>query len=172
MPLTEIRRITTDDPLYEQERALREEVLLRPLGLDLTKFDAAFPGVESRFEHFVAVVEHQKGPRVVGCATLLSGEQEAGVGQLMQMAVDGQRQGEGIGRRLVAAVEARAFGGAPGGHGLGRLCCHSRVEAAPFYEALGWRREGDVFEEVGIPHVTLVVDRPAAPVERPWARGM
>lgn len=167
--MTEIRRITTDDPLYEQERALREEVLLRPLGLDLAKFDEAFPGVEARFEHFVAVAEHQKGPRVIGCAALLVNEPESGVGQLMQMAVDPQRQGEGIGRRLVAGVEARAFGPSPVGHGLGRLCCHSRVEAAAFYESLGWRREGEVFEEVGIPHVTLVVDRPPAPPERPWS---
>jgi predicted GNAT family N-acyltransferase len=154
-----IRRITQNDPLYAQELALREEVLLRPVGLDIEGFQAEFPGAEERFEHFVAVFNHPLGDRVIGCATLLvengdgAGEGAVGVGKLMQMAVDPQRQGEGIGRRLVVAVESRAFGEL----GLRELYCHAREDVVGFYAALGWEVEGDGFEEVGIPHRRMVV---------------
>ncbi|MBX3402223.1 MAG: GNAT family N-acetyltransferase [Phycisphaeraceae bacterium] len=154
-----IRRITLDDPLYPQECALRESVLLRPIGLDVPKFKALFPGVEERFEHFVAVFAHPSGPRIVGCATLLPDHPEPGVGKLMQMAVDLQRQGEGIGTRLVVAVEQRAFGEL----GLRELFCHARDTAYGFYASLGWTFDSEVFDEAGVPHRRMVF-RPG-PVE-------
>jgi len=143
-----IRRIGTGEIFYEQERRLRERALLEPIGLDLARFDASFPGVDERAEHFAAIFDHPAGDRVVGCALLLPDEPEEGVGRLMQMAVDIQRRGEGIGRRLVVAVEYRAFGEL----GLDALTCDARIEAVPFYERLGWVAEGHAFEEVGIPH--------------------
>ena len=79
------------------------------------------------------------------------------------MVVDPQCQGEGLGHRLVVAIESRAFGELD----FVRLSCHARVEAATFYDRLGWVPDGDVFEEVGIPHRSMVLDRPPAPIERP-----
>lgn len=146
--MAEIRRITTDDPLYPQECALREQVLLNPIGYDMARFRAEFTGLEERFEHFVAVVRHGSGLRVVGCATLLPNYPSPGMGKLMQMAVDPQRQGEGLGRRLVVAVESRAFGEL----GLTELFCHAQLPAMGFYEALGWGTDSDEFTEAGIPH--------------------
>ena len=143
-----VRRITLSDPLYAQECALRETVLLNPIGLDVPKFKALFPGVEERFEHFVAVFAHPSGPRVIGCATLLADYPDSGTGKLMQMAVDLQRQGEGIGTRLVVAVERRAFGEL----GLHSLFCHARDTAYGFYASLGWAFDSDTFSEAGVPH--------------------
>lgn len=154
--MTEIRRITMDDPLYPQECALRESVLLRPLGLSMEDLRREFPGVEERFEHFVAVFDHPSGPRVIGCATLLANFPEPGIGKLMQMAVDLQRQGEGIGRRLVVEVERRAFGEL----GLTELFCHAQLPAVGFYTALGWKVEGEVFKEAGIDHRRMVLRPP------------
>jgi predicted GNAT family N-acyltransferase len=148
-----IRRITTSDPLYPQERALREEVLLGPIGFDMARFEAEFPGLEDRFEHFVAVFDHPSGPRVVGCAALLRDPDQPEVARLMQMAVDLQRQGEGIGRRLVVAAERRAFGEL----GITRLYCHAQLPAVDFYRRLGWTEDGEVFTEAGIPHRKMVV---------------
>ncbi|HYE03323.1 MAG TPA: GNAT family N-acetyltransferase [Phycisphaerales bacterium] len=136
------------DPLYAQEVALREAVLLGPIGMDMAALEAEFPGYERRFEHFVAVLDHPSGPRVVGCVTLLADHPVPGTGKLMQMCVDRQRQGEGIGRRLVAALERRAFGEL----GLTGLYCHAQLPACGFYEKLGWSYEGDVFDEGGVPH--------------------
>jgi predicted GNAT family N-acyltransferase len=170
-----IVRIHPDHPLYPQECALREEVLLRPLGLSMDWWRKNFGEIEDRAEHFVATVEHPRpapgkvsafgtGRRVIGCAALLphdssaGGGGGAGIGRLMQMAVDRQRQGEGVGRRLVATIESRAFGEL----GLRELYCHAQVRALPFYEQLGWEAVGDIFEEGGIPHRRMVIRCPIA----------
>lgn len=149
--MTRVLLIGTSHELYPQEVDLRERVLLAPVGIDVAKFRELFPGMEERFEHFVAVIDHPKGKRVVGCVCLLPGYPKPGVGKLMQMAVDPQRQGEGIGRELVVHLERRAFGEL----GLSSLFCHSRQDAVPFYEKLGWRVTGETFMEVGIPHRTM-----------------
>ena len=156
--MIKIQRISLDDPLYRQECRLREQVLLHAVGMDIEGFRRDWPGLEERFEHFVAVFDHPTGPKVIGCALLLPDYPEAGVGKLMQMAVDPQRHGEGIGRRLVVALESRAFGEL----GLRELFCHARKDAIGFYARLGWAEEGEPFEEVGIPHRKLVL-RAGAP---------
>lgn len=158
-----IQRITPTSPLYPSAVALREGVLLNPIGYDHAKFTTEYPGVDQRAEHFVAVLDHPTGPRAVGCLLLLTDEKpsESGVTQakVMQMAVDPQRQGEGLGRRLVVAAEARAFGEL----GLGRLYCHAQDRAIGFYEALGWHPEGAPFTEAGIGHRKMVLDAPPQP---------
>lgn len=154
-----IQRIERDSPLYAQERELRERVLLGPIGLDLNWFDRNYPGCDVSAEHFVAVVEAVPGQRVVGCALLVPAH--PGAGQLMQMAVDPQRQGEGIGRRLVVAVESRAFGPL----GLRELFCHARSGSEGFYRRLGWLAEGEPFVEAGVPHLRMVL----RPEEQAWS---
>jgi len=153
-----IRRITTGDPLYRQECVLREEVLLRPLGIDLARFLAEFPGIEGRLEHYVATVEMSGSERVVGCVALLANEPQEGAGRVMQMAVDRQRQGEGVGRRLIVAVEVRAFGEL----GLSELVCHAQEGAVGFYEKLGWMADSEVFLEAGIRHRRMAIRHPYA----------
>ena len=143
MARPEIQRIDRFHPLYPQECGLRERVLLSGVGYDMAKFRDAYPGYEERFEHFVAVADQPEGgPRVIGCALLLPNEPCVGSGKLMQMAVDPQRQGEGIGRMLVVAMESRAFGDL----GIVELYCHAQVSAAAFYGRLGWEARGERFE--------------------------
>lgn len=165
--MVRIRRIAMDDPLYPAAVALREQTLLRPIGMDIAGYRLHCPGVEERAEHFIAILDHPTGPKVIGCAGLLvedgEGAEDAGAarGKLVQMAVDPQRQGEGVGRRLLAAVEARAIGEL----GLGSLYCHAQITAVGFYERLGWRKDSDEFEEVGIPHFIMTMagsPKPAA----------
>ncbi|MBC7836115.1 MAG: GNAT family N-acetyltransferase [Phycisphaerales bacterium] len=153
-----IRSITTDDVLYRQECDLRESVLLRPIGMDMAALAAEFPGFEERFEHFVALLDHPTGERVIGCVTLLPGYPQPRTGKLMQMCVDAQRQGEGIGRRLVAALERRAFGEL----GLSSLYCHAQLTACGFYHNLGWVSSGPVFDEGGVAHQKMLFEPPPA----------
>ncbi len=148
--MVRIERIDRSHPLYEQAVELRERVLLEPIGIDMPTLESMFPGSEEAFEHFVAVVAHPKGERVVG-VVCLQPERE-GRGKLMQMAVDPQRQREGIGRKLVVALERRAFGEL----GLRELYCHARHDAVSFYEGIGWTVVGDPFEEAGIEHRRMV----------------
>lgn len=147
-----IVRIDRQHRLYPQEVDLRQSVLLDPINYSMDRFEHDFPGFEERFEHFVAVANHPSGERVIGCVVLLPNYPEPGIGKLMQMAVDPQRQREGIGRRLVAELERRAFGEL----GLNQLYCHAREDAVPFYALLGWEVTGDPFQEAGIPHSKMV----------------
>jgi GNAT superfamily N-acetyltransferase len=164
--MIQVRRITEADPLHAQEVALREDVLLGPIGLDGAKFRAMFPeggAREEHFDHFVAVFDHPLGSRVVGTALLLPNYPKPGTGKLMQMAVDKQRQGEGIGTRLVVAIEQHAFGHL----GLTELFCHARDTAYGFYQSLGWTFDSDVFQEAGVPHRRMVFRPDPIPSEDP-----
>jgi N-acetylglutamate synthase-like GNAT family acetyltransferase len=148
-----IKKIDTQSPLYPQECDLRESVLLRPIGYDMSRFRSEYPEMEDELEHFVAVVDHPSGTRVVGCAVLRGNYPEDGSGKVMQVAVDPQRQGEGIGRHLIIAIESHGFGRL----GLDRLFCHAQLSAIPFYERLGWTVDSDVFTEAGIEHRKLSI---------------
>jgi len=157
-PVVRIKHITMNDPLYAQEVALRRAVLLEPIGYTIEDYHNLAPGREERCEHFVAVVDHPTGEKVVGTATLFI--EEPLHGKVQQVCVDKQLQGEGIGRRLMIAIEARGFGEL----GLTRLYCHAQLSAMGFYDKLGWIIEGDEFEEAGILHKQMYISAPK-PVE-------
>lgn len=166
-----VRRIPMDDPLYEQATDLRERVLLAPIGWTMTEYLEEASGREERCEHFVAVMDHPTGPRVVGTAMLLhadlvpefSGPKPPGcepfqadgakLAKVMQVAVDPQLRGQGVGRQLMIAAEAYAATPAEdGGLGLDGVYCHAQSTAIPFYEAVGWAVSSVEFEEAGILH--------------------
>jgi len=158
-----IERIDPNHPLYAQECELRERVLLGPIGYDMDRYRAEFPDYEENSIHFVAVIDLPTGEpgddrRVVGCVLLRPDDPKPGSGKLAQMAVDQQRQREGIGRRLIAELESCAFLPKENdGLGLGELYCHARMPAVSFYERCGWAISGDTFQEAGIDHQTLVL---------------
>jgi predicted GNAT family N-acyltransferase len=156
--LIKISHISMDDPLYEQEKALRTSVLLEPIGYTFQDYLDMAPGREEQSEHYIAVLDHPTGPRVVGTSTLFISENKDGhrVGKVQQVCVDPQRQGEGIGRRLMIAMEARGFGEL----GLEQLYCHAQLEALPFYERLGWSSEAETFMEAGIEHRKMFISAP------------
>lgn len=145
-----IRRISMSDPLYRQAVDLRTRVLLAPIGYTIEEYYAMAPGREEGCEQFVAVFDHPLGDRVVGTATLFvdPAQQATPWGKVSQVCVDPQRQNEGIGQKLMVAIEARAFGEL----GLAGLYCHAQLIAVPFYDKLGWRVASDVFSEAGIKH--------------------
>ena len=92
-----VQLIATSNGLYPQAVELRERVLLKPIGYTAAKFASEYPEVEQKGEHFVAVIDHPSGKRVVGTVCLLPNYPERGVGKLTQMVVDEQRQREGWG---------------------------------------------------------------------------
>ena len=134
-----IRRTTVSDPQYAEERELRNAVLLRPIGQP----DGAWEGRDSDAHHYLALDDGV----VVGCLLCWPVEGRPGVGQLMQMAVAADRQGQGIGRHLVQ----RLLGDAAE-LGLHTVTCHARADVVGFYERLGFEVFGEPFDEVGIAH--------------------
>ena len=73
--------------------------------------------------------------------------------RMMQVAVDGKYQREGIGHQMIAYAEKRAKEA-----GYSRLIMHAMLSVVHFYEKLGFRAEGDIFEENGITFAKMVKD--------------
>lgn len=71
-------------------------------------------------------------------------------GKLGRVAVLPGQRGRGIGLAMMGALHSLAPV-----HGLAGLWCHAQRSAVPFYEKLGYRREGEEFIEAGIPHQLL-----------------
>ena len=129
--------ISTEDPRYQAERALRNRVLLHPIGQP----DGAWEHRDLDARHLVALNEE----RVVGCTLLL--QHSSTKAQLMQMAVDDTSQKSGIGRALVITLLERAKR-----IGVESVFCHAREPVIGFYARQGFTPVGPRFEEVGIQH--------------------
>lgn len=102
--------------------------------------------------HFVAYASggdgRPSGRRAIGAARLRPyGD---GVGKVERVAVRGAHRGEGVGRRLMAAVERTAAE-----RGFETLALDSQTHAAGFYERLGYGTVGEEFMDAGIPHVSM-----------------
>ena len=77
---------------------------------------------------------------------------EPGVARIGRMAVRSDLRGSGVGRAVLRALldEARR-------RGLRQAVLHAQLTAAGFYQREGFEPAGEVFEEVGIPHQTMVL---------------
>lgn len=137
-----IEQINLDHSSYPAARALRGEVLRKPLGLKAD--DPAFSDNASDF-HFIA----KEGDEVVGIVVLVP-DYEPGVGKLRQMATSERVRGKGYGKELVRALEEYALK-----LGLERIVLHSRHYAVGFYERIGYLITSDVFQEVGMDHYKM-----------------
>jgi N-acetylglutamate synthase-like GNAT family acetyltransferase len=138
------RFITTQDPEYILEKELRNRVLRRPLGLELSEADLCG---EDEQVHIAAVDD---AGRVIGCVLVaFTGEQA----KIRQIAVDEAWRGKKIGPELIHRAEAAARE-----QGLDRVTLHARVVSRGFFEKLGYRTASDIFTEVTIPHVKMEKD--------------
>lgn len=120
-----IEQITIDNPLYQQERELRNKVLLRPIGVP----DYGWEQNDSIAWHFVAVENN----KVIGCVVLNPLNSEKTKAQLMQMAVNHNLQGNGVGKLLV--LELLEFCKT---EGIAEVICHARDTVVDFYKKLGF----------------------------------
>ncbi len=137
--LIEFAIVAHRSPAYEQACLLRDEMLRKPLGLSLFDEDL---DAESGFIH-IAARDHSGTLQ----AYLQLKPVDAKVIKMQQVAVTAHLQGQGIGRALVEFAEAHARSA-----GYTEIILHARGEVMSFYEALGYRKEGDSFLEVTIPH--------------------
>jgi len=132
-----IREIAYRSELWEEFLQLRRVVLRWPLGLEYSEAD-----IEAEAEDvcLVALVDQ----KIVGGLLLRPHGTDL---KMRQVAVDPERQGQGIGKSLVIASEVLALE-----RMFERIVLHARVTAVPFYLSCGYCIEGEEFSEVGIPH--------------------
>lgn len=118
--------------------ALRREVLRKPLGLNYTPEELAAENADTLLAAFV-------DGHVVAC--LLLTPVDSHTAKMRQVAVAPERQGQGLGRRLVEFSEEWLRG-----RGFRHITLSARDTAIPFYLALGYACEGELFTRIGIPH--------------------
>jgi len=132
---------------YAATVALRDAVLRKPLGLVSDPKELA---QESDSFHLICRLDGN----LVGCVVLKPVDNRQV--RLRQMAVAEDRQRAGIGTRLIAYAEAFLAR-----RGYREIVLHARETAVAFYERLGYRKEGNRFIEVTIPHFTMRKELPA-----------
>jgi predicted GNAT family N-acyltransferase len=112
---------------------------------------------DGRDEGAVHLLAHDTdGDRAVGAARVRAYDTddaaEAGrVGKLERVAVLPERRGEGLGTRLTREAERVARE-----EGFDRLRLAAQTHATGFYDRLGYEAVGEVFEDAGIPHRSMV----------------
>ena len=97
----------------------------------------------------VHALSRNESGRVVATGRLLLGDDgRAGIGR---MATDAAARGRGHGAAVLAELQRQAAA-----RGMVEIELHAQVTARRFYERAGYTAVGDVYEEAGIAHVTMV----------------
>ncbi|MEO0416210.1 MAG: GNAT family N-acetyltransferase [Verrucomicrobiota bacterium] len=94
--------------------------------------------------HFLAL-EHS-GKAIGTCRLLLTGK-------IGRVAVLKPWRGKGIGRNLMQAAMQHAAE-----RGLQMVSLDAQCSSREFYEKLGFEGVGEIFEEVGMPHIKMVAE--------------
>jgi len=136
-----IKLISYGSEEYKSELELRNKILRIPLGLDVYNDDL---GGEDNHFHIGAFDEG----KLVGVLVLTP--LDSSKVKMRQVAVDEKLQGRGIGKMLVEYSEQFSKE-----NGFTTIVMNARDTAVPFYEKLGYSKEGEMFTEVTIPHFKL-----------------
>jgi len=126
---------------YQQMLKLREDILRKPLGFTFTPDE-----VESEKDNIL--IGAFEDDRMLGCCMLV--EETSETVRLRQMAVSNDLQGKGIGRALMQFAENIARD-----HGYKVIMMHARKHATGFYEKMGYKKKGNEFIEITIPHFVM-----------------
>lgn len=136
-----LKIIDHNSPEYRQMINLRYEILRKPLGLHFTE-------EELDREKEDILIGAFDDDRILACCLLT--RMDPSTIKLRQMAVENSQQGKGIGATMMNFAENVARD-----RGYKVMAMHARKTATGFYEKLGYRVEGDEFQEVTIPHYLM-----------------
>ncbi len=87
----------------------------------------------------------------VAAGRLVLGE---GYGKIGRMAVLSSHRGTGMGARVLEALEREGVA-----RGLREFRLSAQLSARGFYDRAGYVADGDVYDEVGIPHIAMIKRR-------------
>ncbi|MDH3442518.1 MAG: GNAT family N-acetyltransferase [Deltaproteobacteria bacterium] len=137
-----IRRIlsTTD---FEKAFAIRVRVFVKEQGVPA---EIELDSEDRRAIHLLASI----GKKAVGTARVVFRRGSAKIGR---MAVLKSHRRMGVGKKLLTRAIASAKRRA-----VRRIYLHAQVSVIGFYEKMGFRCVGPVFDEAGIPHRKMVLN--------------
>ena len=133
-----LKQIDHGTPEYKQMIALRHMILRQPLGLN-------FSDEELEKEKNDILIAAFDDDDMLGCCMLTAIDGQTI--RIRQMAVQNNVQRKGIGASIMSFIENIARD-----KGCKCLMMHARDTAVGFYEKFGYKKRGDEFIEVGIPH--------------------
>jgi predicted GNAT family N-acyltransferase len=139
-PSAAIHHVAYDSEAYKSSLKLRHRYLRAPLGLDFTEAEMQ---MDRQAVHFLAFAEEE----IIGCVI---GQPQDNSAKIRQMVVTEAARGCGIGKQLMEALEDYFVQA-----GVHCFTMHARQDAVRFYEKLGYRKVGEPFTEIGIPHQRL-----------------
>jgi predicted GNAT family N-acyltransferase len=129
---------------YKQMIDLRYHILRKPLGLSFTQEELD----DEKKNIHIGCFDDEK---LEGCCMLVP--LDNATIQLRQMAVISGLQGKGIGKVLMQFAENISRD-----QGYKKIIMHARKTAIGFYEKLDYRKAGNEFLEVTIPHLAMEKD--------------
>ncbi|MEO6818198.1 MAG: GNAT family N-acetyltransferase [Ginsengibacter sp.] len=136
-----VRQIDYGTREYEQMLNLRQEILRKPLNLDLMAENLE----GEKNDILIGAFDEDM---MLGCC-LLTRVDNSTI-QLRQMAVQDNLQGKGVGGTIMHFAENVARD-----KGYKKMMMHARTTAEGFYEKLGYHIVGDEFMEVSLPHFIM-----------------
>jgi len=136
-----IKQIEYNSESYKLALDLRFKILREPLGLALSKQD--LDGEDQQI-HIVAIAQNE----IVG-TIVLKPITRIRI-KLRQMAVSHKLQGQGIGKKLVVFAEELAKS-----QDYKIIEMIARLSALKFYQKLGYKTEGEEFEEVTVRSINM-----------------
>ncbi len=133
----------TSSPAFQICLAIRRKVFVDGQAVPV---EIEFDGLDVDAEHFLAFGDggSQEAPVALGTARMRIVD---GAAKAERIAVLEEARGSGIGRALMESIEFHARQ-----EGLRSVRLNAQVQAADFYEKLGYLAEGEVFIEAGIDH--------------------
>lgn len=120
---------------------LRDRVLRRPIGKVMTAAESAQDGDN----YLLGIFD---GAALIGCL-ILQKDPDNWL-RLRQVAVEPDRQGQGIGAIMLQSAHHTARD-----WGYAKMFCHARETARAFYARHGWTVVGEHFDEHGIAHCRM-----------------
>lgn len=129
-----------ENPQFAHIREIRRRVFVQEQGVSTAN---EFDDTDREAVHFLAWLDDA----AVGTARLYG---EGGVARIGRVAVLASVRGRGVGSAIMeqALLEARRLG-------YDEVVLHAQTRVRSFYGRLGFRAEGEVYEEEGIPHISM-----------------
>ena len=136
-----VRRITSKREIAKAF-AIRMRVFVKEQGVPA---EIELDSDDERATHFLAYA----GKRAVGTARVVEQHRSAKIGS---MAVSKNYRGRGVGKKLLQRATETAKK-----RGAQSIYLHAQVPVIGFYQSMGFRCAGPVFDEAGIPHRKMIL---------------